>query len=170
MEFNTIAISDGTTMGTEGMKASLVSRELIADSIELVGRGLMFDAVIALVACNKTIPGGAMGLIRLDVPSLALYGGSIMVGRFKGRDVTVQDVFEAVGAHAAGRMLDEDLKELENVACRGVGGGPVRTPIKWQEPAPRYASGVFAKYAALVSSASEGAITPPRLLRGFGTR
>jgi dihydroxy-acid dehydratase len=121
MEFNTIAISDGITMGTEGMKASLVSREIIADSIELVGRGHMFDAVIALVACDKTIPAGAMGLIRLDVPSLVLYGGSIMPGKFRGRDVTVQDVFEAVGANAAGRMSDEDLKELENVACPGAG-------------------------------------------------
>ncbi|HXH11435.1 MAG TPA: dihydroxy-acid dehydratase [Alphaproteobacteria bacterium] len=121
MEFNTIAISDGITMGTEGMKASLVSREIIADSIELVGRGHMFDAVIALVACDKTIPAGAMGLIRLDVPSLVLYGGSIMPGRFQGRDVTVQDVFEAVGANAAGRMSDADLKELENVACPGAG-------------------------------------------------
>src|SRR4051794_8640088 len=106
MEFNTVAISDAVTMGTEGMKASLVSREVIADSIELVGRGHMFDAVIALVACDKTIPGGAMGLIRLDVPSLVLYGGSIMPGRFQGRDVTVQEVFEAVGANAAGRMSD----------------------------------------------------------------
>ena len=121
MEFNTVAISDGITMGTEGMKASLVSREVIADSIELVGRGHMFDAVIALVACDKTIPGGAMGLIRLDVPSLVLYGGSIMPGRFQGRDVTVQEVFEAVGANAAGRMSDADLKELEDVACPGAG-------------------------------------------------
>src|ERR687898_261294 len=94
MEFNTIAISDGITMGTEGMKASLISRELIADSIELVGRGHMFDAVVALVACDKTLPGGAMGLIRLDVPSLLLYGGSIMPGKFHGQDVTVQEVFE----------------------------------------------------------------------------
>lgn len=121
MEFNTIAISDGITMGTEGMKASLVSREIVADSIELVGRGHMFDAVIALVACDKTIPGGAMGVIRLDVPSLVLYGGSILTGKFQGRDVTIQDVFEAVGANAAGRMSDEDLKALENVACPGAG-------------------------------------------------
>ena len=101
MEFNTVAISDGITMGTEGMKASLVSREVIADSIELVGRGHMFDAVVALAACDKTIPGCAMGLIRLDVPGFVLYGGSIAPGRFEGRDVTIQDVFEAVGAHAA---------------------------------------------------------------------
>jgi dihydroxy-acid dehydratase len=121
MEFNTVAISDAITMGTEGMKASLVSREIIADSIELVGRGHMFDAMVALVACDKTIPGGAMGVIRLDVPSLVLYGGSIMPGRFQGRDVTVQEVFEAVGANAAGRMTDAELKELEDVACPGAG-------------------------------------------------
>src|SRR5438876_2020817 len=121
MEFNTIAISDGITMGTEGMKASLVSREIIADSIELVGRGHMFDAVIVLVACDKTIPGGAMGLIRLDIPGLVLYGGSIAPGKFKGRDVTIQDVYEAVGANARGLMPDADLCELENQACPGAG-------------------------------------------------
>jgi dihydroxy-acid dehydratase len=121
MEFNTIAISDGITMGTEGMKASLVSREIIADSMELVGRGHMFDAVIALVACDKTIPAGAMALIRLDVPALVLYGGSIMPGRFQGRDVAVGDVFEAVGANAAGLMSDADLKALEDVVCPGAG-------------------------------------------------
>jgi dihydroxy-acid dehydratase len=121
MEFNTIAVSDGVTMGTEGMKASLVSREVIADSIELTGRGYLFDAMITLVACDKTIPGGAMALARLDIPSLLLYGGSIMPGRFQGRDVTIQDVFEAVGRHAAGKMSDADLLELENVACPGAG-------------------------------------------------
>ena len=121
MEFNTVAISDGITMGTEGMKASLVSREIVADSIELVARGYMFDAVVALVGCDKTIPGAAMGLIRLDVPSLVLYGGSIAPGRHKGKDVTIQDVFEAVGANAAGRMSDAELLEIENVACPGAG-------------------------------------------------
>ncbi len=121
MEFNTISISDGVTMGTEGMKASLVSRDLIADSIELVGRGYLFDAMIAIVGCDKTIPGAAMGLIRLDLPSLILYGGSIAPGRFQGRDVTVQDVFEAVGANAAGKLSDADLLEIENVACPGAG-------------------------------------------------
>jgi len=121
MEFNTIAISDGVTMGTEGMKASLVSREIIADSIELVGRGHMFDAVVALVGCDKTIPGAAMALIRLNVPGFALYGGSIAPGHFKGRDVTVLDVYEAIGANAAGKMSDADLRELENVACPGAG-------------------------------------------------
>jgi dihydroxy-acid dehydratase len=121
MEYNTIAVSDGITMGTEGMKASLVSREVIADSIELVARGHMFDGVVALSGCDKTIPGSVMALARLDVPSLLLYGGSIAPGRFRGRDVTIQDVFEAVGAHAAGDMTDEDLAELEAVASPGAG-------------------------------------------------
>ena len=121
MEFNTIAISDGITMGTEGMKTSLVSREVIADSIELVGRGHMFDAVVALSGCDKTIPGCVMALARLDVPSVMLYGGSIFPGRFKGRDVTIQDVFEAVGAHAVGDMSDEELAELESKASPGAG-------------------------------------------------
>ena len=121
MEFNTIAISDGVTMGTEGMKASLVSREVIADSIELVGRGHMFDAVIALVGCDKTIPGAALALIRLNVPGLMLYGGSIAPGHFRGKDVTVGDVYEAIGANAAGKMSDADLRDLENVACPGAG-------------------------------------------------
>ncbi len=121
MEFNTIAISDGITMGTEGMKASLVSREVVADSIELVGRGHMFDAVIALAACDKTMPGAAMGIIRLDVPSFVLYGGSILPGRFQGRDVTIMDVFEGVGANAAGVMTDAELKDLEDHACPGAG-------------------------------------------------
>jgi dihydroxy-acid dehydratase len=121
MEFNTVAVSDGITMGTEGMKASLVSREVIADSIELVGRGHMFDAVVALSGCDKTIPGCVMALARLNVPSLMLYGGSIAPGSLKGKDVTIQDVFEAVGAHAAGTMTDDALNELENVASPGAG-------------------------------------------------
>ena len=121
MEFNTIAISDGVTMGTEGMKASLVSREVIADSIELVGRGHMFDAVVALVGCDKTIPAGAMALIRLNVPGIVLYGGSIAAGHFQDRDVTIGDVYEAIGAHAAGLMSDADLKQLENAACPAAG-------------------------------------------------
>ena len=121
MELNTIAISDGVTMGTEGMKASLVSREVIADSIELVSRGHMFDAVVALVGCDKTIPGAAMALIRLGVPGFAVYGGSIAPGRFKGHDVTIQDVYEAVGSHAAGKMSDADFKDLEEHACPGAG-------------------------------------------------
>jgi dihydroxy-acid dehydratase len=121
MELNTIAISDGVTMGTEGMKASLVSREVVADSIELVGRGHMFDAMVALVGCDKTIPGGAMALIRLNVPSVLLYGGSIAAGRFQNRDVTIGDVYEAVGANAAGLMTDAELKQLEDHACPGAG-------------------------------------------------
>jgi len=121
MEFNTIAISDGVTMGTEGMKASLISREVIADSIELVGRGHMFDAMVALVACDKTIPGAAMALLRLNVPSILLYGGSIAPGRFDGHDVTIQDVYEAIGANAAGLMTDADLKRLEDAACPAAG-------------------------------------------------
>jgi dihydroxy-acid dehydratase len=121
MEFNTIAISDGITMGTSGMKTSLVSREVIADSIELVARGHLFDALVVLVGCDKTIPGGAMALARLDVPGVLLYGGSIMPGHWRGRDVTIQDVFEAVGAHAAGKMSDEDLADLERHASPGAG-------------------------------------------------
>ena len=121
MEFNTVAISDGITMGTEGMRASLVSREVIADSIELVARGHMFDAVIALSGCDKTIPGCVMALARLDVPSLMLYGGSIAPGRWRGKDVTIQDVFEGIGAHAAGDLTDEELTDLENHASPGAG-------------------------------------------------
>jgi dihydroxy-acid dehydratase len=121
LEYNTIAISDGITMGTEGMRTSLVSREVIADSIELVGRGHLFDAVVALSGCDKTIPGTVMALARLDVPSLMVYGGSIAPGRFDGRDVTIQDVFEAVGAHASGTIDDEELSALEHAACPGPG-------------------------------------------------
>ena len=121
MEFNTIAISDGITMGTEGMKTSLVSREVIADSIELVGRGHMFDAMVALCACDKTIPASAIALARLDRPGLVLYGGSIMAGLFRGRQVAVGDVYEAIGAAAAGKITDADLAELEAVACPGAG-------------------------------------------------
>jgi dihydroxy-acid dehydratase len=121
MEFNTIAISDGETMGTEGMRASLVSRELIADSIELVCRGQLFDAVVCVVGCDKTIPAAAMALARMDLPGLVLYGGTIAPGSYRGRDVTIQDVFEAVGANAAGKMTDEELHELENVACPSAG-------------------------------------------------
>ena len=121
MEFNTVSISDGITMGSEGMKTSLVSREVIADSIELVARGNMFDAMVAISGCDKTIPGTVMALARLDLPGLMLYGGSIAPGRYDGRDVTIQDVFEAVGAHASGEMTDAELKALEDVACPGAG-------------------------------------------------
>ena len=121
MEFNTVSISDGITMGSEGMKASLVSREVIADSIELVARGNLFDGIVVLVGCDKTIPGGVMALVRLNIPGLVLYGGSIAPGQWEGKDVTIQDVFEAVGTHAAGNMTDEQLCALEDVACPGPG-------------------------------------------------
>ena len=121
MEFNTIAISDGETMGTEGMRASLVSRELIADSIELVCRGQMFDAVVCVVGCDKTIPAAAMALARMDLPGMVLYGGTIAAGVYRGKDVTIQDVFEAVGANAAGKITDKELHDLEDVACPGAG-------------------------------------------------
>ena len=121
IECNTISVNDGMSMGTEGMKASLVSREVIADSIELFARGYMVDAVVAISGCDKTIPASVMALARLDLPGLMLYGGSIMPGRFKGRDVTIQDVFEAVGAHGRGSMSDADLREIEGAACPGPG-------------------------------------------------
>jgi dihydroxy-acid dehydratase len=121
IEFNTIAVSDGITMGTDGMRASLVSREVIADSIELFALAHLLDGIVALSGCDKTLPGTVMALARLDVPSLMLYGGPIAPGRFQGRDVTIQDVFEAVGAHGAGRMTSSDLKMLEDRACPGAG-------------------------------------------------
>jgi dihydroxy-acid dehydratase len=121
MEFNTIAISDGITMGTEGMKTSLVSREVIADSIELLMRGHMFDGIVALVACDKTIPGAAMALLRLNVPGVILYGGTILPGHYNGRDLSIMEVFEAVGANAAGRISDEELRAIEDHACPGAG-------------------------------------------------
>jgi dihydroxy-acid dehydratase len=121
LEFNTVVISDGITMGTEGMKASLVSREVVADSIELMGRGYLFDGIIALSGCDKTIPGTVMALARLDLPGLMIYGGPIRPGRYDGRDITVQDVFEAVGAAAAGRISADDLRDIECAACPGAG-------------------------------------------------
>ena len=121
MEFNTVAISDGITMGTSGMKTSLVSREVVADSIELVTLGHFFDGVIALCACDKTIPGTVMALARLDVPGVMLYGGSIPPGHYKGRDITIMDVFEAVGANAAGKITDQDLADIEAAASPGAG-------------------------------------------------
>ena len=121
MEFNTIAISDGITMGTEGMKTSLVSRDLIADSIELCTRGYMFDGLVCLVACDKTVPAAAMALLRLNVPGVILYGGTIMPGRHNGKNITIQEVFEAVGANAAGRISDAELLAIENAACPGAG-------------------------------------------------
>jgi dihydroxy-acid dehydratase len=121
MEVNTIAISDGISMGTEGMKASLVSRELIADSIELAAVGYSFDAAVIIVGCDKTIPAAAMALARLNIPGLVLYGGSIAPGRYRGRDITIQDVFEGVGQHAAGKLSEEELEEIVDAACPGAG-------------------------------------------------
>jgi dihydroxy-acid dehydratase len=121
LEFNTVSISDGITMGTDGMRTSLVSREVIADSIELVTRGNMFDAIVILVGCDKTIPGGIMAAARLNIPAIVLYGGSIAPGKFEGHDVTIQDVYEAIGSHARGKMTDARLKEIESVACPGAG-------------------------------------------------
>ena len=121
IEFNTIAVSDGISMGTEGMKASLISREIIADSLEVAVRGHCFDAVVGISGCDKTIPGTVMGLARLNLPSVAFYGGSIMPGSYNDEDVTIQDVFEAVGACAAGRMKESDLRILEDKACPGAG-------------------------------------------------
>ena len=121
LEFNTVSISDGITMGTEGMRTSLVSREVIADSIELVTRGNLFDALVVLVGCDKTIPGGVMALARLNIPGLVLYGGSIAPGQFEGHSVTIQDVYEAIGKHARGGMTDAQLKALEGAACPGAG-------------------------------------------------
>ena len=161
MEFNTIAISDGVTMGTEGMKMSLVSREVIADSIELVGRGHMFDAMVALVACDKTIPGAAMALVRLNVPSLLLYGGSIAPGHWKDRDLTVVDVFEAIGAHAAGKIDDAELKAIEDRACPGAGacGG--------QFTANTMATVMEFIGLSPVGSASPGATDPRKQKKGY---
>jgi dihydroxy-acid dehydratase len=121
LEFNTVSISDGITMGTEGMRASLISREVITDSIELVTRGNLFDALVVLVGCDKTIPAGVMSLARLDVPGLVLYGGSIAPGTFEGHDVTIQDVYEAIGSHSSGKMNDARLLALEKSACPGAG-------------------------------------------------
>lgn len=121
LEFNTVSVSDGITMGTEGMRTSLVSREIIADSIELVARANQFDALVVVVGCDKTIPGAAMALARLNLPGVVLYGGSIAPGHIAGHSITLQDVYEAIGAHARGKITDSELQELENVACPGVG-------------------------------------------------
>src|SRR5437899_10835443 len=121
VEFSTISVSDGIAMGTEGMKASLISREVVADSIELVTRGHLLDALVCISGCDKTIPGAGMALARMDIPGLMVYGGSIMPGKFKGNDVTIGDVYEAVGKHAVGKMSDTELVELERSACPGAG-------------------------------------------------
>src|SRR5204862_622656 len=125
VEFGTVSVSDGVSMGTSGMRASLISREVIADSIELVAEGHLFDGLVCLVGCDKTIPGAVMALARLDIPGLVFYNGSIAPGSFRGRDVTIQDVFEAVGKHAGGGLTDAQLRSLEGAArpragaCRG---------------------------------------------------
>jgi dihydroxy-acid dehydratase len=161
MEFNTIAISDGITMGTEGMKASLVSREVIADSIELVARGYGFDAIVALVACDKTIPAAGMALLRLDIPGLALYGGSIAPGRYKDRDLTIGDVFEAIGEHAAGKIDDAELRAIEYAACPGAGacGG--------QFTANTMATAMEFLGLSMSGSASPGATDPRKEKEGY---
>ncbi|HTW83527.1 MAG TPA: dihydroxy-acid dehydratase [Candidatus Sulfotelmatobacter sp.] len=154
MEFNAIAISDGITMGTEGMKASLVSREVIADSFELVARGYGFDAMVALVACDKTIPAAGMALLRLDIPGLVLFGGSIAPGKYQGRDLTIGDVYEAIGAHAAGKIDDQELKAIEWAACPGAGAcGGMFT-------ANTMATAFEFLGLSMVGSASPGAVDP----------
>jgi dihydroxy-acid dehydratase len=178
IEFNTISVSDGVAMGTEGMRASLVSREVIADSIELAVMGHMFDAVVALVGCDKTIPAAAMALARLDLPGLILYGGPIHPGRFAGRDVTIQDVFEAVGAHAAGRMSAGQLRALEDRACPGAGacGGQftantMATAVALLGLAPMGAGDVPATDPRKIGAAREcGRLIMRCLERGLGSR
>src|SRR6202048_3261454 len=161
MEFNTIAVSDGITMGTEGMKASLVSREVIADSIELVARGYGFDAMVALVACDKTIPAAGMALLRLDIPGLALYGGSIAPGRYQGRDLTIGDVFEAIGEHAAGKIDDAELRAIEYAACPGAGACGGQFTANTMATVPEFLG------LSLVGSASPGATDPRREKKAY---
>ncbi|MEO8291318.1 MAG: dihydroxy-acid dehydratase, partial [Gaiellaceae bacterium] len=172
MEFNTIAVSDGVSMGTEGMRASLVSREVIADSIELVARGHLFDGLVCLVGCDKTIPAAVMALARVDVPGLVFYNGSIAPGRFRGRDVTIQDVFEAVGAHAVGKMTDEELNELEGVACPGAGacGGQftantMSTALDFLGISPAGLNGIPALHPSKSAAAEEAGRLAMDLLR-----
>ena len=153
IEFNTISVSDGVSMGTTGMRASLISREVIADSIELVAEGHLFDGLVCLVGCDKTIPAAVMALVRLDIPGLVFYNGSIAPGRFHDRDVTIQDVFEAVGSRAAGKMTDAEVHELEDCACPGAGacGGQftantMATVIDFLGISPRGLSGIPATH------------------------
>ena len=172
MEFNTIAVSDGVSMGTEGMRASLVSREVIADSIELVVRGHLFDGLVCLVGCDKTIPAAVMALARLDLPGLALYNGSIAPGRYKGADVTIQDVFEAVGAHAAGTMSGAEVHALESVACPGAGacGGQftantMSMALDFLGISPAGLNGIPALHASKDEAAYEAGVLAMRLVR-----
>jgi dihydroxy-acid dehydratase len=172
IEFNTVSVSDGVSMGTTGMRASLISREVIADSIELVVEGHLLDGIVCIVGCDKTIPAGAMALARLDIPGCVFYSGSIAPGRFEGRDVTIQDVFEAVGAHAAGRMSDEDVHALESVACPGAGacGGQytantMAMVIDFLGISPRGLSGIPATHPSKVEAAREVGTLAMRLVR-----
>jgi dihydroxy-acid dehydratase len=172
VEFNTISVSDGVSMGTEGMRASLVSREVIADSIELVARGHLFDGLVCLVGCDKTIPAAVMALTRLDLPGLVLYNGSIAPGRFRGRDVTIQDVFEAVGAHAVGKMSGADVHELEGAACPGAGacGGQftantMSTALDFLGISPAGLNGIPALNPAKHEAAAEAGRLAMRLVR-----
>ena len=172
MEFNTISVSDGVSMGTEGMRGSLVSREVIADSIELVARGHLFDGLVCLVGCDKTIPGAAMALCRLDIPGLVLYNGSIAPGRWRGKDVTIQDVFEAVGRHATGEMDDADLLDLEGRACPGAGacGGQftantMATAIEFLGLSPAGLSGIPATEPGKKAAAEEAGRIAVQLVR-----
>ena len=172
VEFNTVSVSDGVSMGTEGMRASLVSREVIADSIELVARGHLLDGLVCLVGCDKTIPAAVMALARLDLPGLVLYNGSIAPGRFHGRDVTIQDVFEAVGAHAVGAMSGEELHELEGVACPGAGacGGQftantMSTALEFLGISPAGLNGIPALHPAKGDAAEEAGRLAMDLLR-----
>jgi dihydroxy-acid dehydratase len=172
VEFNTISVSDGVSMGTEGMRASLVSREVIADSIELVARGHLLDGLVCLVGCDKTIPAAVMALARLDLPGLVLYNGSIAPGRFRGRDVTIQDVFEAVGTHAVGAMSAEDLHDLEGAACPGAGacGGQftantMATALDFLGISPAGLNGIPAVHPRKVGAAEEAGRLVMRLVR-----
>jgi dihydroxy-acid dehydratase len=172
MEFNTIAVSDGVSMGTEGMRASLVSREVIADSIELVARGHLFDGLVCLVGCDKTIPAAVMALARLDLPGLAFYNGSIAPGRYKDADVTIQDVFEAVGAHAAGTMSGAEVHALESVACPGAGacGGQftantMSTALDFLGISPAGLNGIPALHPSKEEAAREAGALAMRLVR-----
>ena len=172
LEFNTVSVSDAVSMGTEGMRASLVSREVIADSIELVARGHLLDGLVCLVGCDKTIPAAVMALARLDLPGLVLYGGSIAPGRFRGRDVTIQDVFEAVGAHAAGSMSASDLHELETVACPGAGacGGQytantMATALEFLGVSPAGVNGIPAVHPSKEAAAEEAGRLVMELVR-----
>jgi dihydroxy-acid dehydratase len=172
MEFNTIAISDGVTMGTEGMKTSLISREVVADSIELVARGHSFDGLVCIVACDKTNPGAAMAVGRLDIPSVILYSGTIMPGRLNGKDLTVQSMFEAVGAYRAGTITADELLALENAACPGPGacGGQftantMSTALEFLGLSPAGLNGIPAVDPAKVDAARQAGSLAVQLVR-----